>query len=404
MVAAARRHKRPPTTRRPRYCVPSSPQLGYLPTAFSPDPIFAMAKHAPFITLRLSIKDLIIFSAVFLLLTSLFFSALISTPQQRLQSARHALSTLPSHSFLASNSTSVSTTLTHQSRLRLLADLPQCAHKQTRAKSFLMLFMGHSGSTAIMTSLRQHSQTHILGLEPVDHGIFRNDTNKKNALRAVKFTEQFFLNGTKTSLTPGFKIRPLHISNAPRRFTQLVRRFETRIVWSYRSNVLKQAIGDYGIFLGDRTAYEGIKIDANSTSSAVSPASSRSIYIDDMNRLHSFMKSRVAGDKQVSQALKAITPDNCVLPVSYESFLRDPQFTMLRIQTFLGLDVAEQHESLRAKANPDTLCDLVQNWQHVCEAFFGCVQWRWMLDDFENGCSCSTLQPSRFGRRFCSIK
>lgn len=361
-----------------------------------------MAKQPPVITLRLSIRHLILVSAVFLLLTSFLFSALTSPSPA--ETAAQLLSSLPPHSLQPAHSAppAAAATITPQ-RLRLLVDLPECARKHTRANSFLMLFMGHSGSTAIMTSLKQHSQTHILGLEPVDHGIFRNGTNEANALRALNFTHQFFQNGTNSHLTPGFKIRPLHISNAPRQFAKLVRRFQTRIVWSYRSNVLKQAIGDYGIYLGDRTAYEGIKIDPNSTTPSDTRRPNRSIYIDDIARLHSFMKSRVAGDKQVANALKAISPDNCVLPVSYESFLRDPQFTMLRVQTFLGLDISETHHSLRSKANPDTLCDLVQNWQHVCEAFFGCVQWRWMLDDYENGCSCSALHPSRFGHRFCSI-
>eukprot|EP00178_Gracilaria_changii_P000304 TRINITY_DN1037_c0_g1_i6.p1 TRINITY_DN1037_c0_g1~~TRINITY_DN1037_c0_g1_i6.p1 ORF type:complete len:351 (+),score=43.63 TRINITY_DN1037_c0_g1_i6:329-1381(+) len=350
-----------------------------------------MIKSTPVVTLRLSIRELLALTLVGLLLLTLF----IMNDFTSVSYGTVSLSILNSSQATANHSD-----VPQRNRARMLAELPACA-AHGRANTFLMLFMGHSGSTAIMTSLQQHSQTSIHGFEPVDHGEFRAGTTQENAKKALEYTSHFFHNASKHGLTSGFKIRPLHISKNPEGFAKLIRRYNTRIIWSYRSNMLKQAIGDYGIYLGDRSAFEGIEIKPNQTAP---DRSNRSIHIDSIERLHRFMKSRVAGDKQVAAALKAVSKDHCVLPVSYESFLKDPSLTVLRVQRFLGLDDSEIHQSTRAKANPDTICDLVQNWEQLCEAFFGCVQWRWMLDDFENGCSCSALRPSRFGTKFCSIK
>ncbi|KAI0560417.1 P-loop containing nucleoside triphosphate hydrolase [Gracilaria domingensis] len=349
-----------------------------------------MVKNTPVVTLRLSVRELLALTVI----GFVFFYLGIANSLRPMSDFPQPLSELNSAQSAANDSA-----LQERHRARLLAELPACATRG-RANTFLMFFMGHSGSTAIMTSLKQHSQTSIDGFEPVDHGQFRTGTHEENAEKALNYTSQYFRNASKHGLTSGFKIRPLHLTHLPQQFAALIRNHNTRIIWSYRSNMLKQAIGDYGIYLGDRSAFEGIKVDPNQ---AAPDRSNRSIYIDDIPRLHRFMKSRVSGDKQVSAALKSVSKDHCVLPVSYESFLKDPELTMLRTQRFLGLNTDELHPSMRAKANPDTICDLVQNWEQLCEAFFGCVQWRWMLDDYENGCSCSSLRPSRFGTKFCSI-
>lgn len=285
--------------------------------------------------------------------------------------------------------------------------MPSCAVSDTPAKNFLMVFMGHSGSTALMTSLAQHSATNIDSLEPVDHGAFVQGSKYDAALRALTYTMDLFANGTATRKIVGFKIRPRHLQLRPANFSKLIRLYDTRIIWSYRTNMLKQAIGDYAIhYKGDHAAYEGLKVDANGTATA-NPSTARAerFKIHDMDALHTLLKNRVSGDMQVARALHQISPDGCVLPISYESYLRRPELTLERVQTFLGLDTREMHPALRKKATSDSICDVVENWQELCQAFFGCVQWRWMLDDFENGCACSRLNPSSFKRSFkyCSI-
>lgn len=290
-----------------------------------------------------------------------------------------------------------------QRRQQLLSSVPKCA-QSGRALTFLMVFMGHSGSTALMTSLQQHSQVHIDGFEPVDHGIYINRPSNEASLLALNYTVNFFSNATKLGKTAGFKIRPRQLLKRPLDFSRAFGLFRTRIVWSYRSNMMKQALGDYTIHIhGDKTAYEGLKLDENGT--AIDVAARKTRFRVDPGKLHKLLKSRVAGDRQIAKALEVITPDHCVLPVSYESYLQMPELILERVQMFLGLDLKEMHPAQRAKATQDSICDLVENWDELCDAFFGCETWRWMLDDFENGCSCSALRPSKFGqyRKYCAM-
>ncbi len=46
----------------------------------------------------------------------------------------------------------------------------------------------------------------------------------------------------------------------------------------------------------------------------------------------------------------------------------------------------------RRKATKDNLCEVVSNWDEVCEAFYGCQQWRSMMEDLDNGCTCKLVR------------
>lgn len=295
-----------------------------------------------------------------------------------------------------------------ETRLRWVSDLPPCA-AQGRARTFMMLFQGHSGTTALMTSLRQHSETFINGLEPIDHAPYINATTGRiignGSAEALKFTEQFFANTTRHGLTAGFKARPNHILNLRKEFAELVKRYSTRIIWSYRANVLKQSIGDYRIHnYQDLVSYEGLRVDKMGV--VTEPSSrAKSFRINDTDELLRLIKRRAMSDHVLSSAVSEIANDGCVLPISYESYLKDPDITLERIQRFLGLNASERHAAQRAKANGDSLCELVENFDEVCEAFFVCAELRWMLDDVENGCSCSgiTSLALNSSSRDCSI-
>jgi len=99
--------------------------------------------------------------------------------------------------------------------------------------------------------------------------------------------------------------------------------------------VLKQAVGSYTIeILGDRTAYEGVKIDASArtTAAAVSggapppPAPNRvTRFKVDPVVLYDILRNRVLGDLEVADAIRLLAVDDCVLPVSYEEYVRAPQ-------------------------------------------------------------------------------
>lgn len=289
---------------------------------------------------------------------------------------------------------------------QVLNNLPNCSAGAGRAQTFLMIFQGHSGSTAIMSSLKQHSQTYITGYEPIDHPPFTNSTpREKGTADALQYTEAFFQNGTRKNLTTGFKARPTHLLANPEAFHSLVKKYDTRVIWSYRGNILKQAIGDYRIhYYNDDHSYEGLRVDANGR--VRSPANrASSIRINDMHKLHAMVKLRANADRVLTTAVRRIARGDCILPVSYETYLKYPDLTLEHILSFLGLNSTERPAARRAKANRDSLCELVENFDEVCQAFFGCVEYRWMLDDIEQGCSCKPIQAPHINstRQYCSV-
>lgn len=290
---------------------------------------------------------------------------------------------------------------------RLVSQIPECANKG-QAQTFLMIFQGHSGTTAIMTALKQHSQTNITGLEPVDHPPFTlssGATNPTLTKQAAEHVESLFTAGSAASLTTGFKIRPTHILKNPSLFKSIVQRYKTRIIWSYRSNIFKQAVGDYRIReYGDLKSYEGLKVLDNGSVES-SPDRPQSFAVTKMDTFRSMVRSRANADRMVLWAVRAVMHDGCVLPVSYEGFLKAPEVTLRQITAFLGLNVSEPIAPLRAKANHDSLCDLVDNYEQLCKEFFGCSELRWMLDDTEHGCSCRSVATASLSssRSHCSV-
>lgn len=77
--------------------------------------------------------------------------------------------------------------------------IPPCASKNTSetATSFLMVFMGHSGSSAILSEMRQHPKFFVTVPEPLDHGEYQTNTQK-----ALEYTDEFFTNGAKWGKIP----------------------------------------------------------------------------------------------------------------------------------------------------------------------------------------------------------
>lgn len=334
-------------------------------------------------------------------------------------SSGHPISLLPTTQSLSQPSTpSLMTPISVQSESdnetqdesdiqRLVSQVPDCAHKG-QAATFLMVFQGHSGSTAIMTALMQHSQTNITGLEPVDHPPFTLSSGGTSATltkRAAEHVQSIFATSATSSLATGFKIRPTHILKDPSLFKSIVQRYETRIIWSYRSNIFKQAIGDYRIHeYGDLKSYEGLKVLKDGSVESISERPT-SFAVTKMDAFRQMVRNRANADKTVMSAVKAIMHDGCVLPISYEGFLKTPELTLKQISAFLGLNVTESISPLRAKANQDSLCDLISNYEDVCKEFFGCSELRWMLDDTEHGCSCRSVALSSLAssRQHCSM-
>eukprot|EP00177_Eucheuma_denticulatum_P007204 GFKZ01013109.1.p1 GENE.GFKZ01013109.1~~GFKZ01013109.1.p1 ORF type:complete len:350 (+),score=49.09 GFKZ01013109.1:234-1283(+) len=260
--------------------------------------------------------------------------------------------------------------------------LPLCAHSATPAKTFLIAFMGHSGSSAITSELRSHSQISIGAMEPVDH------ENTPNSTVALNTTRRLFLDGIARGKTTGFKIRPTHVLDAPEEWGALVEEFDTRIVWQYRKNLFKASVGDYARDFYNDTAVVGGFRRRVSREERCAIGAGCSFRIDDMQFLHGQLKGKLKSQNAITEAVDVLSRGNgCVWEVPYEDYLYHGRETMEGLFKFLGVG-SEETQPERFKATGDNLCEVIENWDDVCQAFYGCIAWQHMMDDARNQCFC----------------
>lgn len=259
--------------------------------------------------------------------------------------------------------------------------LPSCV-KKGPARTFLMVFMGHSGSSAMLSELRRHPLVHVERMELVDH----SDT--PNASQALASTRSFFQRGLNLGKIPGFKIRPSHILALPTEFQNLLTEFNTRIIWQYRQNLFKASVGEYSArYLNDTSAVEGLRRNL-SLSDRCKEGVGCSFRIENISYLHTILKEKVRSHHLISKAVNILSqPDSCVREVPYEDYLYDREATIRDIMSFLGIPHIKTDPE-RFKATGDNMCAVVQNWDDVCNAFYGCITWQHMLDDARNQCFC----------------
>ncbi|CAN8075698.1 unnamed protein product [Agarophyton chilense] len=266
--------------------------------------------------------------------------------------------------------------------------------RRSRAKAFLVVFMGHSGSTAFITELRTHSDFLVEKLEPLDHHEYQRDTDL-----AFEYAKQLMDRGIEQGKIPGFKIRPYHILNKPELWKQFVADYDCRIIWQYRENVIKQAIGEYRHrYLNDSSVIEGLSPNQE----PCDPTSDQkcTFRIDDMRFLHSLMNTMSNSDELLSSAVRTLERNEDMSIVKYEDYLYNRQRTMKETFDFLGVDWQET-AAQRKKASPDNLCKMVKNFQDVCDHFLPCQLWRPFLYDDVNDCRCKPGNWKNFDPSFC---
>lgn len=283
----------------------------------------------------------------------------------------------PSLSYVSSPHADVSA-----SHARHMRPMPACVSVGRRAQAFLIIFMGHSGSSAITTELRQHPQVLVDKLELVDHQPVFNTT------AALSDAHAFFTRGANMNRTAGFKIRPMHILNNPMEWRLLVREFDVRIIWQHRKNLFKAAVGEYSNrYLNDKSAVEGLMRNL-SRAERCSIGAGCSFRVDNFTFMHERLRHAVRSHRLITRAVQSITSETeCVRELPYEDYLYNRRETMKDMRQFLGLDEVET-EPERYKATGDNLCEVVSNWNEVCHKFYGCVLWQAMMEDARNGCFC----------------
>lgn len=273
-------------------------------------------------------------------------------------------------------------------RSRRNRPLPKCASDGERAQTFLMVFMGHSGSTAILSELYNHSQVHVGTMEPVDHQEVFNTTE------ALKRTREIFNYAIRQGRTVGFKIRPNHVLAEPEAWRELVVEYKTRIVWQYRKNIMKAAIGEYSNrYLNDTSAIEGLKLNL-SREERCRIGAGCSYRIENFGFLHYQLRSMLYSQNSIAGAVKVLSGDSpCVREMPYEDYLYDRDAFMADLNRFLGLG-REDTTPERFKATSDNMCEVVENWDELCDKFYGCILWQPLLDDPRNNCFCKLASGS----------
>jgi len=240
-------------------------------------------------------------------------------------------------------------------------------------------FTGHTGSTAFMSILKQHSELRVPALEPL--------CNREDKL---SYTQSFFhiAEGDGRHRVPGFKLRHADLMKFPDGFAELIQDRETRLITLVRENFFKAGLGLYTVrALMDNSAVMGRKVGVNSEDPCVRDPSLCRFEVRNIKFLAYLVLRYEAGTKVVRSIANAM-PWSCELVVTYEEFLRDMRGTMTKVYDYLGVGQEERRPGL-AKVVNDNPCAVVSNYQEVCAKLWGCSAIRPFLEDPANNCFCA---------------
>jgi len=261
-------------------------------------------------------------------------------------------------------------------------DLPACA--EGRAKTFLLGFTGHTGSTAMISMMQRHTGLYVPGLEPL---------TPKTQSDKVDFTMQMFGNSEFTDKVIGFKIRSGDIGKAEADFGRIVKDHKTRLITLVRKNFFKAAMGLYTIrALMDNSAMMGLSPSEAEVHCKEQPEHCR-FEIRDM-KFFAWLVHRYIQGSEVVEKIKDRLPFACELEVTYEEFLENRDMVMARIYKFLGVE-NEVNPPAFAKVVADNPCDVISNYQDVCRQLWGCENMREYLEDPAHQCYCEDKSGDR---------
>lgn len=251
---------------------------------------------------------------------------------------------------------------------------------QGKAETFLMGCIGHTGSSAIISTLYQHSELRI----PVPFEPLRL---VRDAQMQIRVTTSIFENVTSNGYPCGFKVRPEHIGKSNiDDWKQLVSNFSTRFISLTRQNVFLTGIGLYSIrALLDRSAMMGLR-GVSSDEHCKSDPSACHFSIDDVRFLAYLMLHAEEGNRHVMQLASTI-PWPCRLDITYEEYVSNPEEATIRIYDFLGVQ-HEDRQPFFQKALPKSPCQIVTNYQEVCATLWGCPNFQPFLEQPSSGCYC----------------
>lgn len=268
--------------------------------------------------------------------------------------------------------------------------IPKCATKKDDkgriipAKSFLMVFQSRSGSTTISQTMQQHSQ--------IKHEFEYLDREKvppEDSETSLNMTREFFKKTIAGGLIPGYKIRAHHVLADVEGWQQLVREYDTRVIWQYRKNVFKVSVGTYArLVLGDNLKAGGINIKHTENSTQCELGVGCSFRITDWAEFHRMLTGRIAYDLDMMNAARSLDGGReCIFELTYEDFLYHREESIADLWKFMGLKPIN-YDTYLVKATGDNLCEVIENYDEMCTMFYGCPIWQPHLEDFHNDCRC----------------
>uniref|UniRef100_A0A7S3ELZ7 Protein-tyrosine sulfotransferase n=1 Tax=Rhodosorus marinus TaxID=101924 RepID=A0A7S3ELZ7_9RHOD len=266
-----------------------------------------------------------------------------------------------------------------------------------KAESFILGFIGHSGSTALMSILEQHPELNIpFPYEPLLVAVGKPQ-------QSVEIARYLFEQNRLASerMAEGFKVRPGNIRDGEELWEELVNEYQTRLVLNYRDNVFKSAIGLYSIRVrGDLSSQQGMRDETSEEHCEKHPELCRFEVTQFDQFAYVLAKSYIT--RETTKGIAKMVDWPCIMTTRYEDFVLDPGSEMSKIYDFLGV----QRMDLKAKYNkalPDNPCELVSNYQELCRMFWGCEQYRDHLQDPANNCFCDSPPPPPYNTTLCDV-
>jgi len=259
-----------------------------------------------------------------------------------------------------------------------------------RAKTFLVGYVGHTGSTAMMSVMMQHSDLFVPSLEPL--------TRRQDRL---EFTTTVFKNGVKAGKVTGFKIRPTDVSlRTNPEFRDLVAMHDTRYIRLTRENIFKTAMGLYTVrALLDESAVMGLSPEELKMRCKLKP---QACYFDIKHlKFFAYLMLRYKMGSDAVSNFGAALPWSCQLNVTYEEFVDDRDATMRKVYSFLGVEDQILMPTFQ-KVVSDNPCEVISNYQVVCSKLWACDDFRPYLEDPKHNCYC--VDTTSTDESLCTMK
>jgi hypothetical protein len=241
-----------------------------------------------------------------------------------------------------------------------------------KCHGYLMVFVGHSGSSVLHEIITRTFNFTSGGFEPLERF-------KPNATAAVEKASEIFGRAQKRGIRTGFKIRPWSIMKAPELHRRLVEKYKLCVIAQYRLNTLLKSITSIRERESNQTQFTLMD-------KSIAPNEQYRVTLNDSSSIRDLIDS-VQGDgaiDMITGAAATLEPDGTrIIHCTYEEFMQQPQILIDRIAAGLGEETkqAELEKTRFRKASSFLLS------QNVDESTFQLLssavpdEMLWMLGD-----------------------